>query len=65
MLLRTMQTLKQCDSFWPQERYRTCGMGSQDPENAIVDMSVVHPRNATRLVRQHRLDGGPFIIREF
>ncbi|SCB56097.1 hypothetical protein GA0061098_10744 [Bradyrhizobium shewense] len=39
--------------------------GSQDPENAIEDTSVVHLRNATRLVRQHRLDGGPFMVGEF
>src|SRR6516164_285401 len=38
---------------------------SQDPENAVEDTSVVHPRNAARLVRQHWLDCGPFIIREF
>src|SRR5215831_713492 len=39
--------------------------GAQDPEDAIEDTAVVHPRNATRLVRQHRLDGSPFIIGEF
>ena len=39
--------------------------GSQDPEDAIEDTTVVYPRNATRLVRQHRLDGNPFIISEF
>src|SRR5262245_45291572 len=38
---------------------------SQDPENTVKDTSVVYPRNATRLVRQHGLDGGPFIISEF
>src|ERR1700753_4234423 len=38
---------------------------AQDPENAIEDTTVVHARNATRLVRQHCLDGGPLIIREF
>src|SRR5215204_3423545 len=38
---------------------------SQDPEDAVEDTSVVYPRNATRLIRQHRLDGSPFIIREF
>jgi hypothetical protein len=35
------------------------------PEVAIQDPSVVHPRNATRLVRQHRLNGGPFMVGEF
>ena len=39
--------------------------GAQDPEDAIEDTTVVHPRNATRLVRQHRLDGNPFKIGEF
>src|SRR4051794_17679255 len=39
--------------------------GSQDPEDAIEDTSVVYPRNATRLVRQHRLDGNPFTIGKF
>jgi hypothetical protein len=34
-------------------------------ENAIEDTSVVRPRNATRLVRQHRLDCNPFIVGEF
>ena len=35
---------------------------AQDPEDAIENTTVVHPRNATRLVRQHGLDGDPFII---
>src|SRR6476646_1213313 len=39
--------------------------GSQHPEDAIEDTPVVHPRHATRLVRQHRFDGGPFIVGEF
>lgn len=39
--------------------------GSQDPEDAIKDTPVVHPRHATRLVRQHRFDGGPFMVGEF
>jgi hypothetical protein len=39
--------------------------GSQDPEDAIEDTTVVYPRNATRLVRQHGLDGNPFMIGEF
>jgi hypothetical protein len=39
--------------------------GSQDPENAIETTTVVHPRNSTRLVGQHRLDRGPFIVGEF
>ena len=39
--------------------------GSQDPEDTIEDMTVVNPRDATRLVRQHGLDGNPFTIGEF
>src|SRR5436190_21832293 len=39
--------------------------GSQDPEDAVEDTSVVYPRNATRFVWQHRLDGKPFIVGEF
>src|SRR5580692_402781 len=39
--------------------------GSQDPEDAVEDTSVVYPRNATRLIRQHGLDSSPFIIGEF
>jgi hypothetical protein len=35
------------------------------PEDAVEDTTVVHPRNATRLVRQHRLDAAPFMIGEF
>jgi len=38
---------------------------AQDPEDAIEDTTVVNPRNSTRLVRQHGLDGNPFIIGEF
>ena len=39
--------------------------GEQDPQNAIEDTAVVYPRNATRLVREHRLDGKPFMVGEF
>jgi hypothetical protein len=28
-------------------------------------LTVVHPRHTTRLVREHRFDGGPFIVGEF
>ena len=38
---------------------------SQDPKDAIEDTSVVHPRNATWLVQQHRPYGSPFIVGEF
>ena len=37
---------------------------SKDPEDAIDEATVVHARNATRLVGQHRLDGVPFTIGE-
>lgn len=39
--------------------------GAQDPEDAIEDTAVVYPGNATRLVRQHGLDGDPFVVGEF
>src|SRR5215831_20118839 len=39
--------------------------GSQDPEDAVEDTTVVYPRNATRLVGQHRPYGSPFIVGEF
>jgi hypothetical protein len=39
--------------------------GSQDPEDTIQDTAVVHPRDTARLVRQHRLDGGPLMVGEF
>lgn len=32
------------------------------PEDAIEDTSVVNPRNATRLVRQHLLYRGPLVV---
>ena len=38
---------------------------AQDPEDAIENTTVIHPRNATRLVRQHRLDGCPFVVSKF
>src|SRR2546421_1942038 len=39
--------------------------GSQHPEDAVEDPSIVGTGYASRLVWQHRLDGRPFIIREF
>ena len=39
--------------------------GSQDLEDAVEHTSVVYPRNATRLIRQHGLDSNPFMISEF
>jgi hypothetical protein len=39
--------------------------GSQDPEDAIEDAPVVHPRHTTRLVRQHWLDDSPLLVSEF
>jgi hypothetical protein len=37
---------------------------SQDPEDALEDTTVIHPRHAARRVRQHRLDGSPFVVIE-
>jgi hypothetical protein len=34
-------------------------------KDAIEHASVIYPPNAARLVRQHRLDRGPFMIVEF
>ena len=36
-----------------------------EPKDAIEYATVIYTRNAARLVRQHRFDGGPFIIAEF
>src|SRR5262249_16058400 len=38
---------------------------SQDPQDAIEDATVIHSWHATRLIRQHRLNGRPLIVREF
>src|SRR4051812_20317501 len=38
---------------------------TQDPKDAVEHAAVIHTRRATRLVRQERLDGNPFIIGEF
>ena len=35
------------------------------PKDAIEHTSIIYARNAARLVRQHQLDRGPFIIAEF
>jgi hypothetical protein len=37
----------------------------QDPEDAVEDTTIVYPRHAARLVRQHRLDGSPFMGAQF
>src|SRR4051812_34465480 len=39
--------------------------GTQDPENAIEDTTVVHSWHTARLIRQHRLNGRPLVVREF
>jgi hypothetical protein len=39
--------------------------GSQHPADTVRDTSIVYTRHASHLVWQHRLDGCPFIIREF
>ena len=37
---------------------------TQDPEDAVEHAAVIYTWNAARLVRQERLDGGPFIVGE-
>jgi len=37
----------------------------QDPEDAIEDTTIVHSWYIARLIRQHRLNGKPLIVREF
>jgi hypothetical protein len=39
--------------------------GPQNPKDAIEDTAIIHSRYATRLVGQHRLYGGPFIVSKF
>jgi hypothetical protein len=39
--------------------------GTQDLKDAIEHATVIYAPNAARLVRQHRFDGGPFVIAEF
>jgi hypothetical protein len=38
---------------------------AEDPKSAIEHTTIIYPANAARLIRQHRLDRGPFIIAEF
>ena len=38
---------------------------SQDPEDAIEDTTVIHSWQQHRLIRQHRLNGRPLVVREF
>jgi hypothetical protein len=38
---------------------------TEDPKDAIEHATIIYTPNATRFVRQHRFDGGPFIIAEF
>ena len=40
-------------------------MAHQNPKDAIEHATVICTPNAARLVRQHRLDGGPLMIAEF
>ncbi len=47
---------------WQVAPWRT---RAEDPKDAIEHATVIYPPNAARLVRQHRLDRGPFIIAEF
>ena len=34
----------------------------QDPNDAAEHAAVIYPPDAARLIGQHRLDGGPFVI---
>jgi hypothetical protein len=36
----------------------------QHPEDAVEYTTVIYTSNAARLVRQHRFDGGPFVVAE-
>ena len=47
---------------WQDAPWRT---RAQNPKDAIEHATAIYPPNAARLVRQHRLDRGPFIIAEF
>src|SRR5206468_3463645 len=38
---------------------------TQDPKDAVEHAAIIYTRHAARLVRQKRLDGGPFIVGEF
>jgi hypothetical protein len=49
-------------SFAPPSPRRT---GTLNPKNSVEDAPVIYTRHATRLVRQERLDGGPFTVGEF
>ena len=46
---------------WQVAPWRT---RTQDPKDAIEHATVIYTPNATRFVRQHGFDGGPFIIAE-
>src|SRR5262245_32284365 len=39
--------------------------GSQDPEDAIEDATVIHSWHAARLIWQHQFDGIPLFVAEF
>src|SRR5690349_12950535 len=38
---------------------------TQHPKDAVENTPIVHPGDAARLVRQRRLDGGPFKVGKF
>jgi hypothetical protein len=52
---------------WPIVRWKIAPRSTrtQNPKDAIEHATVIYAPNAARLVRQHRFDGGPFIITEF
>src|SRR5437660_1786238 len=41
------------------------GFGRHRPVPLVKHAPIIYARNAARLVRQERLDGGPFIVGEF
>jgi hypothetical protein len=46
--------------------FKSClRLGIVDSRRVYAPLLVVHPWHAARLVRQRRLDGGPFMIGEF
>src|SRR5262249_23917846 len=35
---------------------------TQYPKDAVEDATIIHPRHAARLARQHRVDGSPLVF---
>ena len=50
----------------PDARTGSSGLTlTQDPKDAIEHATIIYAPNAARLVREHRSDGGSFVIAEF